>query len=554
MTKKNISELAEFVIWGTGSKSSVFSKGLVHKPSFYIDSDITKKDKFFFERRICHPSDIENWDELYIIIANSYYDDIKKELIERGLFEGQHFDYYENIKNDLLNVERLIDELKESMHYFKDGYSDFCNQILIFGSMISFDKNSCSNLNRTNQILNEKTRFLLISETYDVVEKDRLGLVEFPYFCLPLMLWQNYYFIKENHESIQVSEDIERYLSDEEYRINAVKDFEGKNKDIAEGYARIFVYYADGFLRELIDFINPRSVCIWNQFYPFHILIRYICKEKNIDLVYLEYGGIPGTYLIERTGQMGESYPATHWKEFRELPIDQKDLDKTKKVLDYLKTTGLNRRKQPENDELENARRMINLQWPTIVYFGQNDYESGMYPYNENAKRFHSPIFSSSNEAAFYLAAIAERNSWNFIYKPHPLCLGPDSEEAKKNLPKTAIVIDRCSINDLVDLADISVTILSTSAYISLIREKPVLMLGFTQLYKKESTYEALELEQIEETIKVALVNGYTKEQKDAFINQIAREIKYYVFDDFSERYLRYGRDWRIKEIFDVDI
>ena len=542
--KKNINE-TEFAIWGTGDRSSSFSKELSKMPVCYIDNDITKKGTTFFNRKVCHPSEIEDWGKFYIVIANSFYEEIRLQLQEKGLKEEVDFIYYGKIQNNKIKLKRLIDELQASMSRFKEEYKTYQQQTLIFGSMISFDKNSCTNFNQAYQAVEAETQFLMISETHAIEERAKEGKINFPYFCLPLMLWQNYHLTQSSYSRLEVTREIADYINNEEYRINAVQDFEGKNKDIAEGYASLFIYYADRYLRELFDFILPKRVCIWNQFYPFHCLIGAICKEKGIDLIYMEYGGLPGTYLIERTGQMGESAPAVHWKEFQKLEVDEGDIEKANEIYTFLKTSGINRKEQPENSELENAKSIIKKDWPIIVYTGQNDYESGMYPYTDKAKKYHSPIFSGSNEAAYYLAELAEQNNWNFIYKPHPLCLGEGVEEVRRKLPKNAILIERCNINDLVEWADLNITILSTTAYVSLIREKPVLMLGYTQLYKKGCTYEAFARDEIEAVIIEAVKAGYTQNQRKAFVEHVARLVKYYAYDDLSERPIRYGKDWR---------
>lgn len=47
------------------------------------------------------------------------------------------------------------------------------------------------------------------------------------------------------------------------------------------------------------------------------------------------------------------------------------------------------------------------------------------------------------------------------------------------------IIANNVDINKLIDLATVCVTILSQAAYVALIREKPVVMLGYNQLKEK---------------------------------------------------------------------
>lgn len=537
MTKKS------FVIWGTGDRSGCFSKSLEEAPVFYIDNDICKKGAFFFGKRIYHPSEIYDWKSYFIVIANSFYEEIKKQLLALGLEEDKDFVYYGKVVNNAKKIEKLIEELKNSMVQFKANYQQYNNATLIFGSMISFDKNSYRLYNEAFNLLSNKNKFLLISETHAVEEKAQKGMIEFPYFCLPLMLWQNFHLVEGGFGKIAIPDVVANYIKEKDYRVNALVDFKGKNNNIAHGYAENFIYYADLYLREMFDFICPKKVLIWNQFYPFHILIKSICAEKNIDILYMEYGVLPGTYLVERMGQMGESYPATHSEEFQKLDITDIDVKKAKEVYEYLHKSGINRKEQPVSDELDRAKKRIKKERPIIVYAGQNDYESGLYPYTEHTKKYHSPIFKGSEDAALFLYEIAKKNDWNFIYKPHPLCI--KSKDNGTNLPEEAIVIEKCNINELVEWADINVTILSTVGYVSLIRRRPIVMLGYTQLKDKGCTYQAFSKELVEEEIKKALEFGYTKKQEEEFIMHIARLIKYYLYDDMAERDIRFGKDWK---------
>jgi len=125
----------------------------------------------------------------------------------------------------------------------------------------------------------------------------------------------------------------------------------------------------------------------------------------------------------------------------------------------------------------------------TVVYMGQNDFESGMCPYTRNARQYHSSVFKTTLEALEYLSVLAIKDNWNLIFKPHPLVvsLGHTYKGKQKNID----IVSDVNVNMLIDRADLVITILSQAAYIALFREKSVLMLGYTQLRGKQCTYEA---------------------------------------------------------------
>ena len=112
-----------------------------------------------------------------------------------------------------------------------------------------------------------------------------------------------------------------------------------------------------------------------------------------------------------------------------------------------------------------------------------------------------------------------------------------------QKFPKNVIVIDDVDINDLIEISDLTITILSQTGYVALFNEKPVLMLGYTQLRGKGCNYEVFELEKIESEIKIALQYGFTNEQKNKFETHIAQIIKYYVYDDqWFDKKISYGK------------
>lgn len=106
---------------------------------------------------------------------------------------------------------------------------------------------------------------------------------------------------------------------------------------------------------------------------------------------------------------------------------------------------------------------------------------------------------------------------------------------SQATLPENVIFVDDVDINGMVDLSDVVVTILSTVSYIGLIRQKPVVMLGYTQLKEKGCTYEAFDRNNIEFILKKSFYKGLTIYMKEAFIHHIAKLKKYYHDLDWTE-------------------
>ncbi|MEG0759802.1 MAG: hypothetical protein RR505_15430 [Raoultibacter sp.] len=250
----------------------------------------------------------------------------------------------------------------------------------------------------------------------------------------------------------------------------------------------------------------------------------------------MEFGSIPGTFALEDQGQMGESRIATEAEAFRALPVTDEQLQQTDTILDFLHTSGLNRNEQVKDERLSMVYEQLDRQKPLVVFAGQNDFDSGIVPYDKRARKYHMPIFADSLEAAHYLEDLSQQEGWNFIFKPHPFMRRVITEDTPMNW------IAQCNFNELIDSADVVVTGVSQSSYIALIRGKPCVTIGYNQLRGKGCTWETNQLEQIAPAIRDALREGFTAEQQEAFRVHVTQLLRYALFDDCSERSLRYGQ------------
>lgn len=79
-------------IWGTGSFSK---KYLAENPSvcvdFFIDNNIQKNNTEFCDKKVFHPSCIENFMDVFVIVVSSYHKEISKQLASYGMVENIDF-------------------------------------------------------------------------------------------------------------------------------------------------------------------------------------------------------------------------------------------------------------------------------------------------------------------------------------------------------------------------------------------------------------------------------------------------------------------------------
>lgn len=290
---------------------------------------------------------------------------------------------------------------------------------------------------------------------------------------------------------------------------------------------RVFQFFWQ--IKRLYRQYRPRVVLLWNKFHCQHLVYDHAAREDGLRLIYMEYGVLPGSFTFDATGQMGESFPAMHSSVFNSLPVTDVQTSQMAHHLKDLKQSELNPKPQPPKGcSSELVGRLVKGR-PIIFYAGQNDCDAGLVPYTQEARHLHSPLFSSTLEALKTLDLLADKNDWNLVFKPHPIVERNSSQPIDFRL-KRAVVLERGDINEIIDLSDLVTTIVSQTAYLALIRDKPVVMLGHIQLKGSGATYEAFDTEALETTFRQALTAGLTLEQKRAFVSHCARLGRYYLY------------------------
>lgn len=118
------------ILYGTGS----LCKTIIHRLKYcnldiiaFADSDYIKHGNKFCKKEIISPYKIKEYNYDKIIIASSFFDEIKKFLLTLDINEESIISYTEFVKDEILkyynlNEEKLNDdlELKEVINYIKD--------------------------------------------------------------------------------------------------------------------------------------------------------------------------------------------------------------------------------------------------------------------------------------------------------------------------------------------------------------------------------------------------------------------------------------------------
>lgn len=428
----------------------------------------------------------------------------------------------------MLNITSLNKELKYNE---KDT-------ILVWGPNFGFDKGTCNYINQIAVSLPD-INLIVIHEAHFIKNSKLLEKSNIYYTQVPDFLFKDKF--PDNIDKEITNKDLSSIenIATIQYVIDNISK---RHPFLGHNYAKWWAIEAKKYVDTVLSNTGKiKQIILWNKFNALHYLVDSASKELKIPVSYLEFGNFPGTIAYETVGQMGESYPAREYKEFKSLDITENELGEAKDYLINLKETGANRNIQPSN-RFENSKEYNQLKnKPIIFYAGQNDFESGLYPHDSHSKKFHSPSFSSSEEAMRFLSLLCIKNNWNLIYKPHPLVYRFSDKSTYEGYEHVTIVNDM-DINSIIDKSDIVLTILSQVGYQALIRNKPLVMLGYTQLKQKECCYEAFNVDQIEQQIKKAIKYGFTNQQKKNFEKHTAQLLKYYLYNDLNTPDFKLGK------------
>ena len=497
---------------------------------FFLDSDEKRTDDLYLGKRIRKPDTLKDveWDELFVYIPKNYYSEIRSFLQSKGLRETEDYQVFGS-------------ELRIKENHAKQEYESYRKVLKDFG-----EKNA-------ERVL-FWGRFWQKREYIDWIKCFCRGNEE-KYALVSEAIWQSGDYAEA---ILGISTIVAPSFSDEESVIISERNIEGSSNiysnsvidnaerhlwgihaNVTEQECFLTAEYLYRYITETIDALKPKVIFCFGSISVGHEMLRRICIQEMIPTLYSHQGLLPGTISVDYGGEMGESLPSLFSEHFCRLKIDPEKMEDAEKVLKYLYHSRSNRKVQPQNDCIAEIKSRIDINKRTVFFAGQNDAHSHMVPYTEETRMYHSPIFQSSFKAAAFLAGLCDKNGWNFVYKPHPMYSHPEQAEL---LPDNTVFIEFGDINDIIDFCDVTVTILSSSNYIALIRGKPVVMLGYNQVKGMGCCYEAYEKDLIENTLREALANGFTKEQKRNFQKHIAQLLKYYLYDDLQPREIRYGK------------
>ena len=269
-------------------------------------------------------------------------------------------------------------------------------------------------------------------------------------------------------------------------------------------------------------------VILWHQFNGMSMLMRHLCERDGLPLLYAHLGALPGTICFEPGGQMAESWICTHSVRFTELQVEPIDMERATRYLALVRNKRLDRKSQPEAAPTREALRGLRANASRLVFYaGQNDYRTGMLPRTLPTARLHSAFFDHTLDGLRALADVAERHTWTVVFKPHP---NIRSVLRAAELPEQIVNLPEGNIFECILETDVTVTIVSTTAYLALQHGRPAVLMGRMPLSGKHCAYELERREGLREMVSRALESGLTVQQSESFRRHVAQLMRFSLF------------------------
>ncbi len=379
--------------------------------------------------------------------------------------------------------------------------------------------------------LNELYAFLLESNIYlIIISQIQHSDVLAPCIVVP-------YSFKEFFKVTDKNGDISKYnisIKDEliERDILLHNAPESEREFYREGFSEAFRVYDN-----IVNTLLPAYGMVWGSTFPQSLLLREVLRNKGIPVFVIERGLLPQTVMVEFNGHGVESSIFTDndlWSQWKKT-YEEKRYSLIKK---YYLSNRPEKYNQGQFRTLYEIRRKYNITEKNVILFlGQHDGWSGLLPRNCELSYKNSPWFSSTKEALkALLTTITQFDDTVLIFKPHPHDRVTYDDISHSQL---RIITDE-NLHSLLSLADIVAAISTTAQFEALLYEKPIVLLGNSQLSGKGIAYEYNENIDLKVLVEQALTRENFGEHQfygKVFIDGIFQNFLYATNEKVPTRY-----------------
>lgn len=278
-------------------------------------------------------------------------------------------------------------------------------------------------------------------------------------------------------------------------------------------------------LRTILNELQPAVVLAWGNSLPQSVVLQQLALQQGRPCWMIERGLLPGTLMIEMSGQSGQSelnWSFTLNRALRESQATelffaaqaaaQRNRQTKYAQAEYLEPEVFHQRYNPERRRL-------------IAFTLQHDAASCLVPEDYLGAGIHAPGFRSSEAAIRALTSAARELDTVVLVKPHPM----DHQDYSPLENDRIRVLRDVNLHSLMAAADVVACMTSTTQFEALLLEKPVLLLARSPLAGKDVAYEALTPDALPGALRAAF-------RRDGYDTRMlaARRCLHFVLKHFS--------------------
>ncbi|AZN70915.1 glycosyltransferase [Georhizobium profundi] len=241
---------------------------------------------------------------------------------------------------------------------------------------------------------------------------------------------------------------------------------------------RVYAFWRDALVRHRV-----KMFLIWGNTAPKSRLFIYLCEELGIEYQIIERGHFPGTFSIDPIGQFGTASRARLIEHVSAQSSDEQHTEsRFAQIKEWYGSQQANAAyaafQKKETSDLAIIRRARDQRRPVILVIGGNDAGAGVTGPTPDPLRVN--WFNNSDDAFSNIRRIVSSKFPDalLVLRPHPSQTAQSAE--------FVLIARESSLDELIENADICITISTTASSICLLKEKPLLTLGLSELNGKD--------------------------------------------------------------------
>jgi len=210
-------------------------------------------------------------------------------------------------------------------------------------------------------------------------------------------------------------------------------------------------------------------------------LLKDCFEKKGVSCLITEYGELPGTFSLNKDGIFGESQIAKNWREISTKKSTTLSVVDVKKYLDKIQASqSSSRGGSSHNDQMLSLyREIFQLKKPTkkVIYVSGVELLASGHLFN---KEFVKPGMPNANEMLLkHVLSHFSSDEYTIFYKDHPL-MQQNYQELTLSAAdfKGVIFVNSMNVDNLISMADITITLPSKVIMTCLMYRKPVYAYG----------------------------------------------------------------------------